>query len=90
MASLLEAKRWSELDLTGQKAFVMRLLDALEVVNREKRRRVARAILYLAQGVFGECDTEAEVLDWTRHNNFLLYQMGTFTAFLELLNMEIA
>ncbi|XP_042326250.1 striatin-interacting protein 2 isoform X2 [Sceloporus undulatus] len=83
-------KRWSELDLSRQKTYVMCLLDGLEVVSREKRLRVARAILYLAQGVFGECDTEAEVLDWTRHNNFLLYQMGTFTAFLELLNMEIA
>ncbi|XP_044285253.1 striatin-interacting protein 2 isoform X2 [Varanus komodoensis] len=68
----------------------MRLLDGLEVVNRDKRLKVARVILYLAQGVFGECDTEAEVLDWARHNNFLLYQMGTFTAFLELLSMEMA
>ncbi|KAM3832679.1 striatin-interacting protein 2 isoform 2-T2 [Vipera latastei] len=68
----------------------MRLLDGLEVVSREQRLKVARAVLYLAQGVFGECDTEAEVLCWARHNNFLLYQMGTFSAFLELLNMEVA
>ncbi|EMP26346.1 Protein FAM40B [Chelonia mydas] len=67
----------------------MRLLDGLEVVNRDKRLKAARAVLYLAQGVFGECDMEAEVLHWSRHNNFLLYQMGTFSAFLELLNMEI-
>ncbi|XP_053260675.1 striatin-interacting protein 2 isoform X2 [Podarcis raffonei] len=83
-------KQWSELDVAQQKAYVMRLLDGLEVVNREKRLKVARAILYLAQGVFGECDTEADVLHWSRHNNFLLYQMGTFIAFLELLNMEMA
>nr|XP_060632356.1 striatin-interacting protein 2 [Anolis sagrei ordinatus] len=83
-------KRWPELDVSRQKAYVMRLLDGLEVVSREKRLKGARAILYLAQGVFGDCDSEAEVLDWTRRNNFLLYQMGTFTAFLELLNMEIA
>uniref|UniRef100_A0A8D0G7C2 Striatin interacting protein 2 n=1 Tax=Sphenodon punctatus TaxID=8508 RepID=A0A8D0G7C2_SPHPU len=66
----------------------MRLLDGLEVVNRDKRLNVARSILYLAQGVFGECETEADVLHWSRYNSFLLYQMGTFTAFLELLNME--
>ncbi|XP_074831967.1 striatin-interacting protein 2 isoform X3 [Carettochelys insculpta] len=83
-------KRWPELDLAQQKAYVMRLLDRLEVVNREKRLKAARAILYLAQGVFGECDVDTEVLCWSRHNNFLLYQMGTFSAFLELLNMEIA
>ncbi|KAJ7329318.1 hypothetical protein JRQ81_015492 [Phrynocephalus forsythii] len=83
-------KGWSELDTTRQKAYVMHLLDGLEVVHRDKRLKVARAILYLAQGVFAECDTEAEVLSWARHNNFMLYQMGTFTAFLELLNMEMA
>ncbi|XP_077663387.1 striatin-interacting protein 2 [Eretmochelys imbricata] len=85
----VQGKRWLELDLAQQKAYVMRLLDGLEVVNRDKRLKAARAVLYLAQGVFGECDMEAEVLHWSRHNNFLLYQMGTFSAFLELLNMEI-
>ncbi|KAK9400284.1 striatin-interacting protein 2 [Crotalus adamanteus] len=85
-----KGRRWSELGLTQQKTYVMRLLDGLEVVSRDQRLKVARAVLYLAQGVFGECDTEADVLCWARHNSFLLYQMGTFTAFLELLNMEVA
>uniref|UniRef100_A0ABM5GLK8 Striatin-interacting protein 2 isoform X2 n=1 Tax=Pogona vitticeps TaxID=103695 RepID=A0ABM5GLK8_9SAUR len=85
-----QGKQWSALDAPRQKAYVMRLLDGLEVVSRDQRLKVARAILYLAQGVFGECNTEAEVLSWSRHNNFLLYEMGTFTAFLELLNMETA
>ncbi|KYO38869.1 hypothetical protein Y1Q_0023524 [Alligator mississippiensis] len=85
----VQGKRWPDLDTAQQKAYVMRLLDGLEVVNRDKRLRVARAILYLAQGVFGECDNELDVLHWSRHNNFLLYQMGMFTAFLELLNLEI-
>uniref|UniRef100_A0A8C0F456 Striatin interacting protein 2 n=1 Tax=Bubo bubo TaxID=30461 RepID=A0A8C0F456_BUBBB len=80
---------WLELDGAQQKAYVMRLLDGLEVVNRDKRLKVARAILYLAQGVFGDCDNEGDVLHWSRHNSFLLYRLGTFTAFLELLNMEI-
>ncbi|KAL8222527.1 UNVERIFIED_CONTAM: Striatin-interacting protein 2, partial [Gekko kuhli] len=87
---MLKGGRWSELDASRQKAYVMRLLDGLEVVDRNRRLNMARAILYLAQGVFGECDTEAEVLYWARYNNFLLYQMGTFTAFLEMLNMEMA
>ena len=30
----------------------MRLLDALEVTDRDKRLKVARAILYLAQGAY--------------------------------------
>ncbi|XP_073755281.1 striatin-interacting protein 2 isoform X3 [Callorhinus ursinus] len=40
-------------------------------------------------GTFGECDSEVDVLHWSRYNCFLLYQMGTFSAFLELLHMEI-
>ena len=40
-------------------------------------------------GTFGECDSEVDVLHWSRYNCILLYQMGTFSAFLELLHMEI-
>ncbi|KAM8972149.1 striatin-interacting protein 2 [Pelodytes ibericus] len=83
-----EAK-WTSLDSTRHRAIIMRLLDELEVVCREKRLSAARAILYLAQGVFGECDSETDVIHWSRYNCFLLHQMGTFAAFLELLNMEI-
>lgn len=32
------------------KTYLMRLLDGLDVINREKRLKFARAILYLAQG----------------------------------------
>uniref|UniRef100_A0A3Q3Q673 Striatin interacting protein 2 n=1 Tax=Monopterus albus TaxID=43700 RepID=A0A3Q3Q673_MONAL len=82
-------RRWIELSVEEQKAYVMQLLDALEVTDRDKRLKVARAILYLAQGVFDECDTEMDVLHWSRYNVFLLYDMGIFTALLELLSMEI-
>ena len=46
----VQGRRWLELDGAQQKAYIMRLLDGLEVVNRDKRLKVARAILYLAQG----------------------------------------
>ncbi|KAM4748538.1 striatin-interacting protein 2 [Rhinophrynus dorsalis] len=82
--------RWTSLSSTQHRTHIMSLLDELEVVSRDKRLSAARAILYLAQGVFGECESEADVLHWSRYNCFLLYQMGTFAAFLELLNMEIA
>ncbi|XP_061920461.1 striatin-interacting protein 1 homolog isoform X3 [Entelurus aequoreus] len=82
-------RRWIDLSADEQRAYVMRLLDDLEVTDRDKRLKVARAILYLAQGVFDECDAEADVLRWSRHNVFLLYDMGIFTALLELLSMEI-
>ncbi|CAL8337905.1 unnamed protein product [Arctogadus glacialis] len=87
--SQVRGRRWVELSVEEQRAYVMRLLDALEVTDRDKRLKVARAILYLAQGVYDECDSDVDVLYWARHNVFLLYHMGVFTALLELLNMEI-
>ena len=43
-------KKWTELDAAQHRAHAMRLLDSLEVIAREKRLKVARAILYMAQG----------------------------------------
>ncbi|KAM3934336.1 striatin-interacting protein 1 [Leptodactylus fuscus] len=82
-------KKWTELDVSLQRAHTMRLLDALEVTAREKRLKVARAILYVAQGTFGECTSELEVQTWQRHNIFLLLEAGAFNALVELLNMEV-
>ncbi|XP_071993505.1 striatin-interacting protein 1 [Engystomops pustulosus] len=82
-------KKWTELDVSQQRAHTMRLLDALEVTAREKRLKVARAILYVAQGTFGECTSESEVQTWQRHNIFLLLEAGAFNALVELLNMEV-
>lgn len=50
LLSLVQGKEWLELEEDAQKAYVMGLLDRLEVVNREQRLKVARAVLYLAQG----------------------------------------
>lgn len=43
-------KKWTELDTNQHRTHAMRLLDGLEVTAREKRLKVARAILYVAQG----------------------------------------
>ncbi|XP_065763307.1 striatin-interacting protein 1 isoform X2 [Muntiacus reevesi] len=82
-------RKWTELDTNQHRTHAMRLLDGLEVTAREKRLKVARAILYVAQGTFGECSSEAEVQSWMRYNTFLLLEVGTFNALVELLNMEI-
>ena len=52
----VRGRRWVQLGVEEQQAYVMRLLDALEVTDRDKRLKVARAILYLAQGTTG-CHT---------------------------------
>uniref|UniRef100_A0A8C9VJH3 Striatin interacting protein 1 n=1 Tax=Scleropages formosus TaxID=113540 RepID=A0A8C9VJH3_SCLFO len=82
-------KKWTELSAPEHRAHAMRLLDGLDVTAREKRLKVARAILYMAQGTFGDCESEAEVQQWMRYNIFLLLEVGTFSALVELLNMEI-
>uniref|UniRef100_A0A8C7VPW8 Striatin interacting protein 1 n=1 Tax=Oncorhynchus mykiss TaxID=8022 RepID=A0A8C7VPW8_ONCMY len=82
-------KKWTELDVAQHRAHAMRLLDGLEVITREKRLKVSRAILYMVQGTFAECSSEAEVQHWMRYNIFLLMDVGTFTALVELLNMEV-
>lgn len=46
-------KKWTELDTNQHRTHAMRLLDGLEVTAREKRLKVARAILYVAQGEDG-------------------------------------
>lgn len=50
LLSPVQGKEWLELEEDAQKAYVMGLLDRLEVVSRERRLKVARAVLYLAQG----------------------------------------
>lgn len=50
LLSSVQGKEWLELEEDAQKAYVMGLLDRLEVVSRERRLKVARAVLYLAQG----------------------------------------
>ena len=50
LLSSVQGEEWLELEEDAPKAYVMGLLDRLEVVSRERRLKVARAVLYLAQG----------------------------------------
>lgn len=56
---------------------------------QQKYKLESKFLMLSPPGVFDECDTEVDVLHWSRHNVFLLYDMGIFTALLELLSMEI-
>ncbi|KAI5607637.1 striatin-interacting protein 1-like isoform X1, partial [Silurus asotus] len=82
-------KRWVDLSVSEHRAHALRLLDGLDVTCRVKRLKVARAVLYMAQGTFAECSSEAELQYWVRYNVFLLLEVGTFSALVELLSMEI-
>lgn len=80
---------WQRLSNKQQRTVVMKLLEHLDVAVTEIRMRATRCILYLAQGCWAEMQSDAEQAHWARLNIMVLYDMGTFAAFVELLNLEI-
>ncbi|XP_076641137.1 striatin interacting protein [Halictus rubicundus] len=80
---------WQKLTEMEQKSVISKLLNQLEVSNKDLRMKAARCILYLAQGCWAEVQSDKEQQDWTRTNVMLLYEAGVFPAFVELLNIEI-
>ncbi|KAI8117740.1 Striatin-interacting protein 1 [Lucilia cuprina] len=80
---------WQKLDSSAQRGIVMKLMDQLEVSNRTFRMQAARCILYLAQGCWAEVQSDEEQHQNTRENVIVLYELGIFSSFIDLLNMEI-
>ncbi|XP_030385935.1 striatin-interacting protein 1 homolog isoform X2 [Scaptodrosophila lebanonensis] len=80
---------WQKQDAASQRSIVMKLIDQLEVSNRAFRMQAARCILYLAQGCWAEVQSDEEQHQNTRENVIVLYQLGVFSSFIDLLNMEI-
>lgn len=80
---------WQKLTLQQRKSVVMKLLDQLEVSNKPLRMRAARCILYICQGCWAEVQSDTEQQQWALTNCMLLYDLGVFTAFTDLLNIEI-
>ena len=80
---------WQRLSIQQRKSVVMKLLDLLEVSNKQLRMRAARCILYMVQGCWTEVQSDTEQQEWARENCMLLCDLGVFNAFVELLNIEI-
>lgn len=80
---------WEALTQEQRKCIVYKLLNDLEVSNKQSRMKSARCVLYLAQGCWAEVQSDREQMDWARKNVMLLYEAGVFSAFVELLNIEI-
>lgn len=80
---------WHKLDIDQQKGIIMKLIDQLEVSDRVFRMQAARCILYLAQGCWAEIQSDEEQIQNTRENIIVLYNLGVFSSFIDLLNMEI-
>lgn len=79
---------WQRLNALQKKSVVMKLLDQLEVSSKTLRMIAARCILYIAQGCWAEMQSDAEQQQWMRSNCMLLYDLGVFSTFSELLNIE--
>uniref|UniRef100_A0A8D8SPD5 Striatin-interacting protein 1 n=1 Tax=Cacopsylla melanoneura TaxID=428564 RepID=A0A8D8SPD5_9HEMI len=80
---------WQKLTPVDKNSVIAKLLDQLEVSNRVIRMRSARCFLYLAQGCWGECQSDDEQYDSAVKNCIMLYKFGVFHAFIDLLNLEI-
>lgn len=80
---------WQKLTDQQRKDVVFKLLDQLDMSTKLVRMKAARCVLYLAQGCFAEVQSDREQQLWTRNNVKLLYEMGLFTVFVEMLNYEI-
>lgn len=85
----LAERKWSELSQTQKRTHLNRLLDQTEINNKPVRDNACRSILYLAQGLFGECDTTDEYYKNLVENVVLLYEADTFSIFTDLLLFEI-
>lgn len=80
---------WQKFTDGQRKDIVLKLLDQLDLSKKSLRMKAARTVLYLAQGCFAEVQSDHEQQQWTRNNVKLLYEMGLFATFVELLNYEI-
>ncbi len=80
---------WQKLTDATRRSVVLKLLDQLELSDQVARMKAARCILYLAQGCFAEVQSDHEQQVWTRTNVMMMYQLGVFSAVIELLSLEM-
>ncbi|KAL7037234.1 hypothetical protein ACKWTF_009123 [Chironomus riparius] len=80
---------WQQLDKDQHQSIILKLIDQLEVLDNTMRMKAARTLLYLAQGCWVEVQSDDEQQSLSRYNVMMLYRLGVFQAFVELLNLEI-
>lgn len=80
---------WQQLSHEEHMSIIQKLMDQLEVLDVAMRMKAARTLLYLAQGCWVEVQSDEEQLKLTRYNVMMLFRLGVFQAFVELLNLEI-
>ena len=82
-------KLWKELSIIEKRTHLNRLLNQTENKIKTARDNACRSILYIAQGIFAECNTTEEYYKNLTENVILLYECDTFSIFVDLLLFEI-
>eukprot|EP00096_Caligus_rogercresseyi_P013607 TRINITY_DN6234_c0_g1_i1.p1 TRINITY_DN6234_c0_g1~~TRINITY_DN6234_c0_g1_i1.p1 ORF type:complete len:849 (+),score=265.67 TRINITY_DN6234_c0_g1_i1:27-2573(+) len=83
------SQSWGRCSLQEKRRYIHNLANLMDASKPEERMRAIRAVLYLCQGVWLECQSDAECFQNMKENVNLLYDCGMFSAFIELLDMEI-
>ncbi|CAG0914425.1 unnamed protein product [Notodromas monacha] len=89
MAQYGSERLWQKMVDREREAVMYRLLDQIELLDRSSRLKGIRAFLYVAQGTWGEVQSDEEQLIWSKKNCLLLYKHGVFEAMVQQLRLEI-
>lgn len=82
-------KKWASLTHQEQLAQISRLLDQTEISDKTTRDNACRALLYIVQGNFNDCQTNDEYYKNLTNNVALLYECDAFSILTDLLLFEI-
>ena len=75
-----EDAEWSTMNAHKKRGFVLYVVDKMEIVNGESRRKAGRSLLYLAQGMYKEFDDVNECMEMMKENCVLLYNCGVYAC----------
>ncbi|XP_005112474.1 striatin-interacting protein 1 isoform X2 [Aplysia californica] len=82
-------EKWTTMSREEQLRFVVSLQDDLEVTERERRTKAVQALLYLVQGVYGECNSQQHMQEVSRGAVLLYLELGLYSSLVQLLAMEV-
>lgn len=80
---------WRQLSHNKRSSVILKILDQLELSDKTKRMKGARCILYIAQGSWLGIQSDTDQIKFAKENCILLYKLGAFNSFVDLLNLEI-
>lgn len=80
---------WQSMTEERRFSLLTRITDQMELCNSNSRANASRALLYIAQGCWGEVQSDQEQAMWVRRNCYTLLECNAWNSCMQLLNMEI-